>query len=979
MNKSAEKKHLTVPAASIRTGRSSGKLYARLFFVWIAFFTISALNFVFVYNSERTHLAYSAERTLAFVKAEIETELLEPYTLMNGLSHTVRDMIITGADSKTVFRYLQKYTDDVIADETRKMVLRGAYGVFSVYGDAYFFDGGWIPPPYYDVRTRPWYMAAEAAAGKIAVSAPFVSIRDTSVTAIAYSRLLLDNRDKPLATIAITVPSDIITRHTADLKIAEGGFGFILNNDLEVVAHPKPKTIGKPLSATNPHFAPFEEQLRQGRSISERRMTNDNKELSIVFTKRLENGWHLGVIAPLDQYYHKARVQGTIVIVLGILLAAIMSAILMALNRAREKSDEEARNMFDLIPMPCDLWSANYEIITSNEEAHRLFGAPDKKHYEEKFYDFSPVYQPDCRPSREKVREIIDAVLRDGFISFEWLHVDYHGKPLPIEVKAIRVMYNGEYAVAVYKYDLRAQKAAMAQKRDAELAERSLDTLKQILNGIDALVIVTVPDTGEMLFMNDYTKKLYNVSGNFTGLRCYEILQLNQSQICDFCPCHKLNKNPNSVVVWETFNTKVQRTFHNTCRYIKWPGGKTVHLQHSVDITDLVAANEKAMQASQAKSIFLANMSHEIRTPMNAITGMTAIGKSAESTERKDYCFAKIEGASQHLLGIINDILDMSKIEANKFEVSLTEFSFEKMISVVVNVINFRVAEKNQNFEVQIDEAVPKTLIGDDQRISQVIMNLLGNAVKFTPEKGTVKLKAALESEDGDTCVIKISVSDTGIGISREQQDGIFNIFQQAEKSTSRKFGGSGLGLAISKNIVKMMGGDIWIDSKPGSGSTFTFTMKAKRGKNLLPASEEKADTQNIAGLFANYRVLLAEDSEINREIVMELLSPTGLQIDCAQDGREAVKMFSAAPDKYSLIFMDVQMPEMDGYEATRRIRKLFSPKAGKVPIIAMTANVFKEDIDKCIKEGMNGHVGKPLDMDEVVGTLRKFLLSGKG
>jgi signal transduction histidine kinase/CheY-like chemotaxis protein len=964
--------------ALIHRLRHSKKLYVRLFFVWIAFFAISALNFIFVYNNERTHLKRNAKATLELVKTNIEDNMLEPYTLMSAMSHTIHDMIVTGADSKTVFNYMRMYTDRVIMSETRRMALRGAFGFFNVYGGAYFFDDGWDPPPGFDVREHSWYKAALEANGGIAVSEPFISVRDPSAKIFAYCRRLLDKLGNPLATIAFSVPLDIITEHVTNLCIADGSFGFILDKNLEVVAHPNPAVIGKTLSATNPQFAQFEEEMRNGYNIIERRMVNDNNDLSIVFTKRLDNGWHLGVIAPLNQYYHNARTQGAVVIALGILLAAIMSAILMALNRAKEKSDEDAHNMFDMIPMPCDLWNANYEMIASNEEARKLFGAADKKYYEERFYDFSPVYQPDCRPSREKVREAIDTVLRDGFICFEWLHIDIRGKPIPIEIKAVRVMYKGEYAVAAYKYDLRDQKATIARLREVEFTEKSLDTLKQILNGLDAIVVVTVPDTGELLFMNDYTKKLYNVSGNSVGLYCYDILQEGQTGICDFCPCHQLNKNPDSVVEWETFNTKVQRTFHNTDRYIKWPGGRVVHLQHSLDVTDLVEANEKAMQASQAKSMFLANMSHEIRTPMNAIIGMASIGKTAESAERKDYCLAKIEDASQHLLGVINDILDMSKIEANKFELSPAEFNFEKMINSVISVINFRVAEKKQRFDVYIDEAVPKMFIGDDQRLAQVIMNLLSNAVKFTRESGAVSLQVTLQEETADTCIIKVSVTDTGIGITKEQQDNLFHIFQQAENSTSRKFGGTGLGLAISKNIVEMMGGKIWIESKRGSGSTFSFTAKLTRGQDHPNEDEDASTARDITGIFAGHRVLLAEDSEINREIVRELLAPTELQIECANNGMEVVRMFRSTPDRYQLIFMDVQMPEIDGYEATRRIRKFDFPKAGKIPIIAMTANVFKEDIDKCIEAGMNGHLGKPLDMDEVIGLLSKYLLSGK-
>jgi signal transduction histidine kinase/DNA-binding response OmpR family regulator len=519
------------------------------------------------------------------------------------------------------------------------------------------------------------------------------------------------------------------------------------------------------------------------------------------------------------------------------------------------------------------------------------------------------------------------------------------------------------------------------------------------------------------------------------------------------------------------------------------------------------AAKNKSDRESRHKSAFLANMSHEIRTPMNAIIGMTTIGKSAADIDRKDYCFTKIEDASNHLLGVINDILDMSKIEANKFELSPMEFNFEKMLQRVVNVVNFRVDEKRQKLTVRIDRNIPRTVIGDDQRLAQVITNLLGNAIKFTGEERSINLDAHLVGEENEICVIQILVNDSGIGLSPEQQGRIFSSFEQAESSTTRRYGGTGLGLAISKGIVELMGGKIWVQSEPGKGSTFGFTVRLQRGtekkqdilyrginwdnvrimavdddpnileyfteitqgfgvycdtaisgeealrlvstnglyhiyfvdwkmpgmngiqlasklktqvsansvvimisstewsviaedakkagvdkflpKPLFPSAIADAineslglrphledKKEDITGMFAGRRILLAEDVEINREIVQALLEPTQAEIDCAQNGMEAVRMFSESPGKYDIIFMDVQMPEMDGYDATRRIRALNVPEAKTVRIIALTANVFREDVERCLEAGMNDHLGKPLEFGEVLDKLRAYLPS---
>ena len=392
------------------------------------------------------------------------------------------------------------------------------------------------------------------------------------------------------------------------------------------------------------------------------------------------------------------------------------------------------------------------------------------------------------------------------------------------------------------------------------------------------------------------------------------------------------------------------------------------------------ASKDRADLESRHKSMFLANMSHEIRTPMNAIVGMTLIGKAAQSAERKDHCLAKIEDASQHLLGVINDILDMSKVESGKFELSPEEFSFEKMLQRVANVINFRTDEKNQRFTVHIDRSMPQYLIGDKQRLTQVITNLLGNAVKFTPKNGAIALDAALLSEEDGFCTLKISVADNGIGVSPEKQALLFQPFFQAESDTVRRFGGTGLGLSICKTIAEMMGGRIWFESNAPSGSVFSFTFKMKRAMELtdrIPAMRETLNPEpapDITGIFKGRNILLVEDVEINREIVISLLEPALVNIECAENGVEALLKIEESADKYDLILMDIQMPKMDGYEATRRIRSLDDPKAKTIPIIALTANVFSEDIEKCGAVGMDDYLGKPVDYDDIIDKLKKYL-----
>jgi signal transduction histidine kinase/CheY-like chemotaxis protein len=394
---------------------------------------------------------------------------------------------------------------------------------------------------------------------------------------------------------------------------------------------------------------------------------------------------------------------------------------------------------------------------------------------------------------------------------------------------------------------------------------------------------------------------------------------------------------------------------------------------------ELEIALEEAQAASLAKSSFLSNMSHEMRTPMNAIIGMTAIAESSDSIERKDYALGKIKEASVHLLGIINDVLDMSKIEADKLELHPVMFVFEDMIKKVINIINFRVVEKHQKLSVYIDDNIPRSLVCDDQRLAQVITNLLSNAVKFTPENGAISLSAMLLGCEGGHCDIRFEVTDTGVGITDEQQLRLFAPFEQAECSTTRNYGGTGLGLSISKSIVELMGGEISVSSQIGKGSTFTFVVRTENADITAKSAEfpEGGADDELCDTFEGHCILLAEDIEINREIVLSLLEPTLLRIDCAENGAEALRLYSEAPDKYGMVFMDVQMPEMDGYEATRRIRALDTPAAANVPIIAMTANVFREDVERCIAAGMNGHIGKPIDYQSIIGKLREWLVRG--
>jgi signal transduction histidine kinase len=401
-------------------------------------------------------------------------------------------------------------------------------------------------------------------------------------------------------------------------------------------------------------------------------------------------------------------------------------------------------------------------------------------------------------------------------------------------------------------------------------------------------------------------------------------------------------------------------------------------LQEAKEQAEQALARE--MEYNKAKSDFLSRMSHELRTPMHAIIGMTdVLEKTAEKADL-DHCCAQIREASDHLLGIVNDILDMAGFDTGQFEFTPAPFSFSRALRPAIDDIARQAQARHQNFTARLDDAIHDSVVSDERRLRQILLNLLSNALKFTPEGGSIEFSAAMPENDGKECLVRFVVSDNGIGMSAEERQRLGTMFEQADNSITRSHSGMGLGLALTRRIVELMRGELRIESEPGKGSRFTCEVRLgvapekspdeprEGGKNASAAAPRADDGKNWAGK----RILVVDDAEINREILLALLADTGATLDPAESGAQAVELF--AQRDYDLVLMDLHMPVMDGFTAAEHIRACAAPRAGTAPIVLVSADDNAELLARCRETGINDHLVKPVAMDALMAMIAKWM-----
>jgi signal transduction histidine kinase/CheY-like chemotaxis protein/HPt (histidine-containing phosphotransfer) domain-containing protein len=1093
-----------------------GVTHAQVLSVFLAFALMVILSYNFMSGIERRHLLKDVDNAINNTQAHINADLQEMETTLGVIAKSIKDAIDHGDDYYKLLEYLKNTTIYLQSDERVASYISAIYGFFDIFGGVFMSGSGWIPPEGYDPQKRVWYLDAVEADGKIAVTKPYIDANTGDVT-ITFARRIFDDDGEPLAVVCLDVLLGKIREYAVNTTVSQNSYGILFDENFDVLAHPVPSYIGRNLDLMNDGQA-IKDILLRGGVISERKAWDYNKRESVLFVKRLENGWYLAVLTYADEYYKSVRDIAVVFIILALIFSIGLSAVLLSIITSRKKAEERTQIMLDATPLCAIFWDDNLNMIECNWEAARMFDLSSKQEYMDRFFDLMPEYQSDGKLSKEKAVEMLKKAFDEGYNRFEWMHCKLDGELIPCEITLVRLQYRKEYILAGYTRDLRDVAAAKAKLYEADErtqimldatplgitmwdennnlidfnyeaarvlgiynkqeffdrfsktipefqpdGKKSTDrfndflgsafnkgysrtdwnhntvngetipfdaTAVRVMNKDDPVVIVYFRDIREinaaitkMREADECAQVLFDATplSSFMLDKTNKIIECNQeilrllglydksrfiNETFDFFP----EFQPNGVKSSERIDKYVDEAFEEGYCHFEWThkriDGELIPTEVTMvrvkfrgdyavagyirDLRELktmiaeMRKREVAEESSKAKSDFLAKMSHEIRTPMNAILGITEIqlqDNSLPLVTRE--ALERIYNSGDLLLGIINDILDLSKIEAGKLELVNAPYDIPSLIHDTVKLNIIRYESKPIDFKLDVSENLPSLLVGDELRIKQILNNLLSNAFKYTHE-GQIELKIYCEEhKDQGNVTLVLRISDTGQGMTEEQVKKLGEKFNRFNADVNRKTEGTGLGMNITRNLIKLMDGNITVESTPGLGSTFTVFLPQdcadnkpigqRLAENLMTLnvkSTSRMRNMQVTREFMPYgRILVVDDVETNLYVARGLMAPYGLSVDTAISGFEAVDRIRDG-SIYDIIFMDHMMPRMDGIEATKIIRSF----GYTAPIVALTANALAGQAEMFMSEGFDDFISKPIDIRQLNSVLNRMI-----